>query len=231
MNAEFTDAELDRLEQYLDAPERIEASLPLDTVQGLLCAVSSAPAPIPSRRWIAAVLGDGQEFFTQEEATEITGLLERFQEATARQLNEGEGFDFILYGEDDDDLGAWAEGYLMGVDLADPPWDDAADPQDLEQMLFPFLALTGEAKEAALEAGEPWMEEREEMRMMKEVKAGLADHLLEVRRYWFDKSIPGTVRRESPKVGRNDPCSCGSGKKFKNCCGASGPSPGGTAPR
>ena len=30
---------------------------------------------------------------------------------------------------------------------------------------------------------------------------------------------PQTVVRQSPKVGRNDPCSCGSGKKFKKCCG------------
>jgi preprotein translocase subunit SecA len=29
-----------------------------------------------------------------------------------------------------------------------------------------------------------------------------------------------TVRRETPKVGRNEPCPCGSGKKFKNCHGA-----------
>ncbi len=29
------------------------------------------------------------------------------------------------------------------------------------------------------------------------------------------------VRREMPKVGRNNPCPCGSGKKFKNCCGRS----------
>ena len=28
-----------------------------------------------------------------------------------------------------------------------------------------------------------------------------------------------TVRRTAPKVGRNDPCPCGSGKKYKNCCG------------
>ncbi len=28
-----------------------------------------------------------------------------------------------------------------------------------------------------------------------------------------------TVRREAPKVGRNDPCPCGSGRKFKRCCG------------
>ena len=30
---------------------------------------------------------------------------------------------------------------------------------------------------------------------------------------------PGTIKRESPKIGRNDPCSCGSGKKYKNCHG------------
>ncbi len=29
-----------------------------------------------------------------------------------------------------------------------------------------------------------------------------------------------TVRRDEPKIGRNDPCPCGSGKKFKKCCGA-----------
>ncbi|MFP4167394.1 MAG: preprotein translocase subunit SecA [Desulfonatronovibrionaceae bacterium] len=32
-------------------------------------------------------------------------------------------------------------------------------------------------------------------------------------------SKPETVRRSSPKVGRNDPCPCGSGKKYKKCCG------------
>ena len=32
------------------------------------------------------------------------------------------------------------------------------------------------------------------------------------------RSVP-TVRRELPKVGRNDPCPCGSGKKYKKCCG------------
>jgi preprotein translocase subunit SecA len=30
-------------------------------------------------------------------------------------------------------------------------------------------------------------------------------------------SLP--IHRETPKVGRNSPCPCGSGKKFKNCCG------------
>jgi len=29
-----------------------------------------------------------------------------------------------------------------------------------------------------------------------------------------------TITRDSPKIGRNDPCPCGSGKKYKKCCGA-----------
>jgi SEC-C motif-containing protein len=31
---------------------------------------------------------------------------------------------------------------------------------------------------------------------------------------------PAPVRREGPRIGRNDPCSCGSGRKYKKCCGA-----------
>lgn len=38
--------------------------------------------------------------------------------------------------------------------------------------------------------------------------------------YFYDGQMlkPETYRREDPKVGRNDPCPCGSGKKFKKCC-------------
>lgn len=36
------------------------------------------------------------------------------------------------------------------------------------------------------------------------------------------QSKPETYKREQPKVGRNDPCPCGSGKKYKNCHGRSG---------
>jgi preprotein translocase subunit SecA len=35
-----------------------------------------------------------------------------------------------------------------------------------------------------------------------------------------DDAVPKTVRRDEPKIGRNDPCPCGSGKKYKKCHGA-----------
>ncbi|MBI4367982.1 MAG: SEC-C domain-containing protein, partial [Candidatus Omnitrophica bacterium] len=34
------------------------------------------------------------------------------------------------------------------------------------------------------------------------------------------EQVPETYRRDQPKVGRNDPCPCGSGKKYKKCHGA-----------
>jgi SEC-C motif domain protein len=40
-------------------------------------------------------------------------------------------------------------------------------------------------------------------------------------RWYFKDGIyvkPQTIKRETPKIGRNEPCPCGSGKKFKKCC-------------
>ncbi len=41
------------------------------------------------------------------------------------------------------------------------------------------------------------------------------------RWYFADGKVlgPKTIRSEGPKIGRNDPCPCGSGKKYKKCCG------------
>lgn len=39
------------------------------------------------------------------------------------------------------------------------------------------------------------------------------------RWYYVDGKGQQPIKRETPKVGRNDPCPCGSGKKFKKCCG------------
>jgi uncharacterized protein len=217
----FPDSDLDRLEQYLNALERADSTMPLDMIQGMLAAVASAPEPISAEKWLAEALGEAHRFTSDAEEKEITGLLSRLAEETARQLNEGEGFDFILYGPEgeEEDLALWAEGYLIGVDLSEPPWDERADQDDLDSMLFPFLALTGDAKKMALEAGEEWMDEAEEAKMLAEIREGLANHLMDVRQFWFEKSIPPTVKREGPKVGRNDPCPCGSGRKYKNCHG------------
>jgi uncharacterized protein YecA (UPF0149 family) len=39
--------------------------------------------------------------------------------------------------------------------------------------------------------------------------------------YAYEEINRTPYQREAPKIGRNDPCPCGSGKKYKRCCGAS----------
>ncbi|MBD3244209.1 MAG: hypothetical protein GF331_26695, partial [Chitinivibrionales bacterium] len=48
-------------------------------------------------------------------------------------------------------------------------------------------------------------------------------HKLHAAWYYEDGEMvkPKPVVRETPKVGRNDPCPCGSGKKYKKCCALS----------
>ena len=215
----LTESDLDVLEKYLDDPERSEVTLPVDAVQGLFAAIACATPPVSRAKWLPAILGASIAAGGVEDIEPIAKLLERFAEDTARQLNEGEAFDFIVYGGESEDFSSWADGYLAGVDLIDPPWDEEAEPEDLDDLLFPFLALTGQAKEMALEAGEEWMSDADEARLLAEIREGLAEHVIEVRRYWFEKRIPPTVKREGPKVGRNDPCPCASGLKYKSCHG------------
>jgi preprotein translocase subunit SecA len=50
--------------------------------------------------------------------------------------------------------------------------------------------------------------------------AALAGEARRPTRVGGDDAPIRTVKREEPKIGRNDPCWCGSGKKFKKCHGA-----------
>jgi len=56
---------------------------------------------------------------------------------------------------------------------------------------------------------------------MKQVHHELATFKKENNEWFFEagRVTPQTVVRTGPKVGRNDPCPCGSGKKYKHCCG------------
>jgi len=58
------------------------------------------------------------------------------------------------------------------------------------------------------------MEKEEKERFKRLLKAQKEDELIPMK-------IEPTARqmeRQPPKVGRNEPCGCGSGKKFKKCC-------------
>lgn len=216
-------AELDRLEQLLVSDVFHEEAMPLDMLQGMLCAVASAPDLIPPSRWLTAALGENPVYETTGQAEEIHDLVMRFYSQTVQELDEGEGVTLYVFADEagEDDLGTWCEGYLEGVLLSQADWYEHGEPDDVEELLLPFMLLSGRLREAAEESGDglPTLEEEQEMH--RRAAGSMGNSVQAVYAYWLDKRIShAPIRRDGPKVGRNDPCPCGSGKKYKSCHGS-----------
>jgi uncharacterized protein len=211
--------ELDQLESLLASDTFRGEAMPLDALQGLFFAVASAPDLILPSRWLPVALGENPEYPDEEHARQALELVMRFYNECLSAA-ASDDFTLLLYRREGggDDLETWCAGYLSGVDLSDPDWYDAGDPDDVDDLLFPFVVLAGELPEKERRQYRPaeWLD------LVKSCEESIGDAIVETREYWKRvRNPPATVRRTSPKTGRNDPCPCGSGKKFKQCCGAS----------
>ncbi|HJW02860.1 MAG TPA: UPF0149 family protein [Azospira sp.] len=223
----LADADLDRLEALLDDPA-LELTMDLDELQGYLCAALAGPVPTPEEQWLVEILGS-EEAVASEAGQEAAALLRRFAAKQAELLASNEPLLLLLYGkeEGDDapsDFKPWCIGFLHGVDGSPEDWFDAIDDEEelnwIDERLFPLMVLTGEAEAAAKEHGEEWVEGQELEDLERQCEDDLPVAVADMYRFWLAKRSGGTVRREGGKVGRNDPCPCGSGKKYKACCGA-----------
>lgn len=59
-----------------------------------------------------------------------------------------------------------------------------------------------------------------DFKSIRQMKKWMKEHEAELREQGADIPKVETVVHEGPRIGRNDPCPCGSGKKYKKCCGA-----------
>lgn len=216
----FDDADLAKLESLLTPLSEKGSTMRPDEVQGFFAALASGPDVVEADFWLPEILGDAPEFTNAEEEVEVKALLQKLYDATADVLAAGEELDLILYSEDDSDsdeadFWPWCNAYLYALDVVETDWFDAADDEGFEDLLMPMLVLGGMFEE---EQGPDLMTFTDQE--LEEYKADLTDALISVYGYWqAKKQAPVTIRREGDKVGRNDPCPCGSGKKYKQCCG------------
>jgi len=238
LQAQLADDLLDRLETLLD-DDTLPEAMRLDEIQGYLCAALAGPQPMPEALWLEAALGnDGAQ--ASDAGREAAGLLRRFAAALADELAGGNPPVLLLYPKEDNedspsDYLPWCQAYLYGIDSAEDDWFDflgdgedgataEADDEEiswLDERIFPVMLLAGEAEAAARDNGEEWPEGDERRQLEDDCEDDLPQAVADIYRFWLAKRGVGTIRREDPKVGRNDACPCGSGKKFKQCCGAS----------
>ena len=219
----LNDADLDRLEELLEAEVFGGDAMRLDEIQAVLCAVVSCPEPILPSVWLPEVLGDGLSAEAPEVA-ETVGLLMRLNNDIAAALLADETVSPILYPTDEScetyDYAAWADSYVLGAGLGGD-WYELAGKRadDLSELLEPMFLLNGMLKEDAEKSGERWFAPAEEARLVADLEDNLPVIVQTLYNFWRNRRA-GTVERDQPKTGRNDPCPCGSGKKFKQCCGS-----------
>lgn len=220
----MNDQQLDRLETILDDPA-LDDAMRLDEMQGFLCAALAGPQPLSDDELVSEMLGEAAD--PQAPAVlEAHALAADLVEAIRAQLDAGE-IVLWLYPESAAadspmDYGPWCMAYLHGVDAAAEDWFDRLDDEEaefLDERIYPMMVLTGEAEAAAREHGEDWPAGEELEELVGDCEDQLPSAVAEIHRFWVAKRGARTVRREAPKVGRNDACPCGSGKKYKQCCG------------
>ena len=116
------------------------------------------------------------------------------------------------------------------LDTHDPETMDGLDAKDVEQWSrqAEWLGLdVVDTKDGGADddSGEVEFVARYRMRGQDQVHRERATFRKHEGKWLFRDGVPvkgKSVVREGPKVGRNDPCPCGSGKKHKKCCGRAG---------
>jgi len=220
--ASLSEVEIDRLEALLESPAFGDKAMMLDAMQGFFCSIVSGPELILPSTWLPVVLGEDTQQVPMEVMRETLDLVMRFYNDAALALDGGKGITFIHYPsarDGGDDYATWCQGYLEGVDCWPEAWEERDDADAADELLFPIVALADEMTEQArrgLKAGE-WEQ------LQKTCREDFVNVVFRIHHYWRahrDQSPP--VRRAGPKVGRNELCPCGSGKKFKHCCGSPG---------
>lgn len=123
-----------------------------------------------------------------------------------------EGIGLRAYGQRDPLVEYQHEGYAMFMDMTDRIKEETLE------YLFKIRTVKEEKEVSAFDFSRQKLV-HEEKTQFQDVPAGPeAGEAAQYEGQLPEENIP-TYKREAPKVGRNDPCPCGSGKKYKKCCG------------
>lgn len=219
MTQPLTDDEFGQLEAFLDAAG--PRAMNLESLDGFFAALICSPDMVPPSEYLSQIWGEDFSFESEEQAAGILGLLMRHWNTISGTLNRTLAapdvyLPVLLKGEDGVACGNdWAQGFLRGIGLRAGRWSDMLDEEHCGP-LFPMMLLAHEHDpDPALRPRPVTPEQREELLMM--MIAGLT----KIYRHFEPQRRPhsqSSLKQTQSKVGRNAPCPCGSGKKYKRCC-------------
>ena len=229
-NAPLSDAEIDELDQFLLYEADVDDSMTLDMLDGYLHALAIGPTTVHPTRWMPRIWG---EDFTDlmpplkdvDELNRIMSLVTRLFNSIVANLEDPEGSMIVplwsTFKDGDkerDDAEIWAYGFITAMKLCGDDWAPLLETEQGRAWLRPIRLLGEEEFGPEHDALTRTPADREKLSLQ------IPDAVLAMYHYWLPHRLAvherHVARSMGSKVGRNDPCPCGSGRKFKRCCGA-----------
>lgn len=192
------------------------ATMCLETADGFLTGLAAGPVRLAPSDCLTAILGAGMIYDSPEHEAYIASLLGRRLASIEYLLAEDEDIEPEL-NRDMGDLEAslWATGYMLAIEKCKDAWQPLLNRQTLfQRLVLPIMMLLHDPEAAA------------DDRLTEDTRWDLIEALPSVvsatRSFWQGRRHPllPAQRERTQRIGRNDPCTCGSGKKYKRCCGA-----------
>ena len=228
MTQALTDADYDCIVSVLER-FRNERAMNLEMLDGFFVALICCPDMVRPNEYLPEIWGgnmaDNEAFSDQAEAQTFFDLVMRHWNTVVQSLTKGEFLPLLF--EDDGGIAHgndWAQGFMRGMELRHDDWSELMNDEQHGGALIPILALANEhhPDPEMRPYKEPLSAERREQLII-----GVAASAPAIYRYFASHRRTRarvarentTHRRSAPKIGRNDPCPCGSGQKFKKCCG------------
>lgn len=210
--------EMTFINSVLERCDSDDAIVDVSELDGFLTAIISGPQMIMPSTWLPEIWGGPDE----DPAWENDNEIEKFSGLVFQQMNnivsalmdypdEFEALFNIAEFEDETHtmVEEWCFGYMRGIDLAGG-WPSLPPEQ---QKHLDAIALHGtEENFARIDSMS-----REDYIASKDL---IEPAVRALHAYWLSRRMPANEHsfHAEPKVGRNDPCPCGSGKKYKKCC-------------
>jgi uncharacterized protein len=240
VSVDLTDADLDALDALLRTRALPHGGLSLEALDGFFSALIIGPDLVLPSEYLPYVWGENPpEWDSGEQAQDALTLVMKLWNQIARRVRldpesaEEAAFPLIALPDDmpDEDspelddydypVGAdWAAGFLLGASLRGEQWDERMEQsEELVKDFEDLHALLLEDDEED-ESGETQLASdltfRERMAILGEMPYLMHD----MQQWRMQETTPQVPVRREAKPDRNGPCPCGSGKKFKKCCGA-----------
>lgn len=225
----LSEKELGELEIFLSsAPDKC---MTISALDGFLTAIACSPQLALPSQWLPVVWGDDgkPEFESGKQLDRITELMLRHQNGIRLSLENAPGaFQPLAYMEEHDGepywlLDDWCGGFMECVRWQYEDWEILLYDDDCRAMIIPMIVLAGET--------EGLRNLLEKPKVRKTLTGMIPLCVDEIYEFWREErnarraGIPDDICNGSfmlpvKKPRRNEPCPCGSGKKFKKCCGA-----------